>query len=60
MVRHVPAPPTGPVDLATLPPAALPTRRVRRTVRRRVPATGQGSLFAAANARSTTSSGREG
>ncbi|GAA0907682.1 hypothetical protein [Virgisporangium aurantiacum] len=37
MTRHVPAPPTGPVDLATLMPAALPTRpakRARRVVRR--------------------------
>jgi hypothetical protein len=46
MTRHVPAPPSGPVDLATLLPAALPARRMlRRTVRRRVSASGQGSLF---------------
>jgi hypothetical protein len=47
MTRHVPAPPTGPVDLATLLPAAMPSRPARslrrRTVRRGAP--GQGSLF---------------
>lgn len=43
MTRHVPVPPTGPVDLATLAPAVLPTRR--RVTRRRRPASGQGSLF---------------
>ncbi|GIF70977.1 hypothetical protein [Asanoa siamensis] len=47
MVRHVPAPPSGPVDLATLVPAVLPSRPVRRQVRRRVVAPGQGSLFTA-------------
>jgi hypothetical protein len=48
MVRHVPEPPTGPVNAATLFPAILPARSTRRrTVRRRVPATGQGSLFTA-------------
>lgn len=42
MTRHVPAPPSGPVDLATLLPAALPTRpgkRARRVVRRVGPQT---------------------
>jgi hypothetical protein len=48
MTRHVAAPPSGPVDLATLAPALLPARPVRRAVRRRRPATGQGSLFAVA------------
>jgi hypothetical protein len=46
MLRHVPAPPTGPVDLAALVPAVLPTRSTRRRAVRRRPATGQGSLFA--------------
>ncbi len=49
MCRHVPVPPTGPVELATLLPAALPTRS--RSVRRRAvrrPAPGQSSLFPAA------------
>jgi hypothetical protein len=49
MCRHVPAPPTGPVDLATLLPAALPGRPSRtlrrRTLRRTAP--GQDSLFPA-------------
>jgi hypothetical protein len=49
MMRHVPAPPTGPVDLATLMPAVLPDRRSRRRTVRRRPATGQGSLFALAS-----------
>lgn len=42
MTRHVPAPESGPVDLATL----LPVRR--RVVRRRPGTPGQDSLFAAA------------
>ncbi|MFE9691556.1 hypothetical protein [Micromonospora sp. NPDC005806] len=45
MTRHVPAPQTGPVDLAALVPAR-PVRR--RVVRRRPGSPGQGSLFAAA------------
>jgi hypothetical protein len=47
MTRHVPAPPTGPADLTTLLPAALPARparTVRRRAMRRV-APGQASLF---------------
>ncbi|MFG2105823.1 hypothetical protein [Micromonospora chersina] len=45
MTRHVPAPETGPVDLAAL----VPARPVRRRVVRRHPGSpGQGSLFAAA------------
>ena len=46
MTRHVPAPPTGPVDLATLLPAALPAG-LARTVRRRAVrrAAGQAALF---------------
>jgi hypothetical protein len=32
MCRHVPTPPAGPVDLATLLPAILPARPVRRRV----------------------------
>jgi hypothetical protein len=47
MTRHVPAPPSGPVDLAALAPAVLPTRAVRRANRRPAPQ-GQGSLFALA------------
>ncbi|MCW3815708.1 hypothetical protein ONA91_14725 [Micromonospora sp. DR5-3] len=43
MTRHVPAPQTGPVDLAAL----VPARPVRRRVVRRPGAPGQGSLFAA-------------
>jgi hypothetical protein len=46
MTRHVPAPSTRPVDLATLLPAALlarPTRTLRRRMRRVAP--GQASLF---------------
>jgi hypothetical protein len=46
MTRHVPAPPSGPVDLATLTPAVLPARPVRRVTRRRRASAGQGSLFA--------------
>jgi hypothetical protein len=47
MIRHVPVPPSGPVDLATLAPVVLPTRSARRrAVRRRPTNTGQGSLFA--------------
>jgi hypothetical protein len=45
MCRHVPEPPAGPVALGVLLPAVLPGRPRRRTVRRRVPAPGQGSLF---------------
>ncbi|KAB1108940.1 hypothetical protein F6X54_20860 [Micromonospora aurantiaca] len=45
MIRHVPAPLTGPVDLAALGPARMPVRR--RVVRRRPGSPGQGSLFAA-------------
>jgi hypothetical protein len=42
MTRHVPVPPTGPVDLASLMPAVLPIRPVRRrTVRRRPVPTGR-------------------
>jgi hypothetical protein len=48
MTRHVPAPASGPVDLATLLPAALPDPVRRRAVRRRPPASGQGSLLALA------------
>ncbi|RQW99451.1 hypothetical protein [Micromonospora globispora] len=45
MTRHVPAPQTGPVDLAAL----VPTRPVvRRVVRRHPGSPGQGYLFAAA------------
>jgi hypothetical protein len=49
MTRHVPAPDSGPVDLATLLPAVLPagpgsTVR-RRTARRRTAAPGQPPLF---------------
>ena len=47
MTRHVPKPPTGPIDLATLLPAALPARPAR-TLRRRAmrrPNTNQQSLF---------------
>ena len=52
MTRHVPAPPTGPVDLGSLLPAVLPSRPARRrAIHRPVPA-GQGSLFVLA--------GREG
>lgn len=51
MTRHVPAPETGPVDIAAMFPAALPARsaRRRRTVRRAAGA-GQTSLFAAGSA----------
>lgn len=46
MVRHVPAPSTDPVDLATLAPAVLPDRPVqRRRTTASHPAAGQGSLF---------------
>ena len=50
MVRHVPAPVSGPVDLGSVLPAVLPSRSARhRAVRRRRSApAGQGSLFAAA------------
>ena len=46
MTRDVPAPPTGPVDLGALFPAALPSRPAR-TVRRRAMrrAAGQAALF---------------
>jgi hypothetical protein len=47
MTRHVPAPESGPVDLAALMPAR-PVRPVRRVVRRRPGSPGQGSLFTAA------------
>ena len=47
MTRHVPAPQSGPVDLAELMPAR-PVRPVRRVVRRRGGSPGQGFLFAAA------------
>jgi hypothetical protein len=48
MIRHVPEPDAGPVDLATLLPAVLPTRPVRRrAVRRRAMAPGQSPLFPA-------------
>src|SRR3954470_19983834 len=36
MCRHVPAPPSGPVELAALLPAMLPARPVRRVRRRPV------------------------
>jgi hypothetical protein len=45
MVRHVPAPPCGPVPIADLLPAVLPSRSVRRRTRRPV-SSGQSSLFA--------------
>ncbi|MEU0080412.1 hypothetical protein ABZY58_21125 [Micromonospora tulbaghiae] len=45
MTRHVPAPESGPVDLAALGPSRMPVRR--RVVRRRPGSPGQGSLFAA-------------
>jgi hypothetical protein len=46
MTRHVPEPDAGPVDLATLLPAVLPARPVRRrAVRRRSAAPGQSPLF---------------
>jgi hypothetical protein len=44
MTRHVPAPPTGPADLATMLPAVLPTRTLRRRAMRR-PHTNQPVLF---------------
>jgi hypothetical protein len=44
MTRHVPNPPSGPVDLATLLPAAMPARPGRRMVRRRVSGAGRGQL----------------
>ncbi|GAB3184452.1 hypothetical protein FHX75_121324 [Micromonospora palomenae] len=44
MTRHVPAPESGPVDLAALMPARPPVRR--RVVRRRPGSPGQASLFA--------------
>ena len=46
MTRHVPAPESGPVDLAALVPAR-PVQR-RRVMRRRPGSPGQGSLFASA------------
>ncbi|MEH0954768.1 MULTISPECIES: hypothetical protein [Micromonospora] len=46
MTRHVPAPESGPVDLAALMPARPAGRR--RVVRRRPGSPGQGSLFTAA------------
>ncbi|SIR92116.1 hypothetical protein [Micromonospora avicenniae] len=46
MTRHVPAPQTGPVDLAALMPTRTPVHR--RVVRRRPGSPGQGSLFASA------------
>jgi hypothetical protein len=49
MCRHVPQPPAGPIPLGVLLPAVLPARPRRRTVRRRVTAPGQGSLFATAD-----------
>ncbi|MGN9803053.1 hypothetical protein [Micromonospora sp. L32] len=48
MTRHVPAPESGPIDLAALAPARPALRR--RVVRRRPGTPGQGSLFAAATA----------
>jgi hypothetical protein len=47
MCRHVPEPPSGPVDLAALFPAVLPSRPVRRVRRRPVrrPTSGQSPLF---------------
>ncbi|KAB1922285.1 hypothetical protein F8280_19880 [Micromonospora noduli] len=46
MTRHVPAPESGPVDLAALLPVRPPVRR--RVVRRHPGTPGQASLFAAA------------
>ncbi|RAO11199.1 hypothetical protein [Micromonospora noduli] len=46
MTRHVPAPESGPVDLAALMPSRPPVRR--RVVRRGPGAPGQTALFAAA------------
>jgi len=47
MTRHVPVPPSGPVDIGALLPLALPTKPVRRRgVRRRTASAGQASLFA--------------
>jgi hypothetical protein len=47
MTRHVPAPPTGPIDLATLLPAVIPTRPARTLRRRAVrrPTPNQSTLF---------------
>jgi hypothetical protein len=46
MVRHVPAPPKGPVALGVLFPAVLPTQpRARRTARRRLVVPAQSPLF---------------
>ena len=52
MTRHVPAPSSGPVQLAALLPAVLPTRSARRRVLRRRPTVpGQAPLFAAEGGR---------
>ncbi|RZU50816.1 hypothetical protein EV385_2602 [Krasilnikovia cinnamomea] len=48
MCRYVPAPPSGPVAVAELFPAAAPVSRSVRHRTTRRPATGQGSLFALA------------
>jgi len=50
MTRHVPAPEAGPVDIAAMFPAVLPSRsaRRRRTLRR---SAGQPSLFGSAAVR---------
>lgn len=49
MCRHVPAPASGPVPVAEVLPMVVPlSRSVRRRSARR-PATGQGSLFPAAD-----------
>ncbi len=48
MIRHVPVPPSGPVEIAALLPVALPAAPARRRVVRRRPAAGQASLFALA------------
>jgi hypothetical protein len=45
MARHVPEPSSGPIDLAVLLPAILPSRPMRRrAVRRRLTAPGQAPL----------------
>ncbi|MEV8517583.1 hypothetical protein [Dactylosporangium sp. NPDC051484] len=47
MVRHVPAPTAGPVDLVALVPATAPTRSTqRRIARRKAKAAAQLALFA--------------
>ncbi len=48
MIRHVPVPPSGPVDIGALLLVALPTAPARRRTVRRRAASGQASLFALA------------